>query len=103
MPHLVEMQHQWGKDGLIVMTLDLDDPEDMDIRQDVVKFLKDNKITLLNLVIAEGDDLNTWLDKLDVGAFPTTFVYDRDGKLVKRFEGAEPAEIEKYVQQQLKN
>jgi thiol-disulfide isomerase/thioredoxin len=101
LPHLVRMQTENAAKGLVVLTVDAEDPKEPNAAE-AVKFLKKNNITLTNLILDENDDVDDWRRKLDLSVFPTTFLYDRQGKLVRRFEGERPEVIEKAVIELLK-
>jgi thiol-disulfide isomerase/thioredoxin len=97
MPHLVELQNKHGKDNLFIATMDVDEPTDNDVRKDAIAFLTEKKITLTNYVVDDKEDVDLWRNKMDLSAFPTTMVYDREGKLVEKFEGTKLKEVEKLV------
>ncbi|MFN4260665.1 MAG: TlpA family protein disulfide reductase [Gemmataceae bacterium] len=99
MPHLAKMRKDHAKDGLEVITVDID-PENR--RSGAAKWLKDNNIQLTNLIIADGEEEDGFIEKFELGIFPKTFIYDRDGKEVKVFEGGKPEEIEQVVMDLLK-
>src|ERR1044071_2211347 len=76
-PHLVNLQKQYGDKGLQVIGLNVGGEDDDDL---VDQLLSDNQ------------------------NIPQSFVYDRNGKLIKRFIGFESsgaAQIERVVQQAL--
>src|SRR5262245_25802554 len=96
------MHEKHAKDGLAVMTVNIDEPEDTKTREAVVSFLKETKEASTKLVLDAKQKPDELLDKVQVTSFPTTFVYDRTGKLRKKFEGASHKEIEKLVVELLK-
>jgi thiol-disulfide isomerase/thioredoxin len=103
-PHLVELSEKYGKAGLAVVAVNLDDPTDKEARERSIKFLKDKKATFTNLFVAEGEMPESWFKKLQIEAIPAVFVFGRDGNLEKRFvdEMVDHAVVEKLVQQLLK-
>jgi thiol-disulfide isomerase/thioredoxin len=87
-PHLVEMHHKYGDQGLRVMSLSLDDTEDAKAISEAEAFLREKKAVFSNLVI-QGDPGETY-EKLDISAIPAVFVFGPDGKEVKRFTLDDP-------------
>lgn len=94
-PHLVELHHRYAKDGLVCISLTVDDKDDKDKS---LAFLKKQKATFGNYLIDEEAEL--WQKKLDVSAPPGILVYDRSGKKVKTFTSEDPftyADVEKLI------
>jgi thiol-disulfide isomerase/thioredoxin len=94
-PHFVELHQKYGKDGLVCISLTVDDVDDKDRS---LKFLKAQKATMINYLIEEPAE--TWQKKLDATVPPNVFVIGKDGQRVKRFTSAEPftyADVEKVV------
>lgn len=94
-PHFVELHQKYAKDGLVCISLTVDDVDDKDRS---LKFLRSQKATMINLLIDEPAE--TWQKKLDATVPPNVFVIGKDGKRVKRFTSAEPftyADVEKIV------
>jgi hypothetical protein len=81
------MHQQFAKDGLVALSLTVDDPEDAEAKERALKFLKKQNATFGNYLMDEPAE--TWQTKLDVSAPPAVLVYGRDGKLVKRFKSDE--------------
>lgn len=96
-PHLVELHKKYAKDGLLCMSVSLDDTEKRDI---ALAFLKSKQATFPNYLLDEGE--KGW-DKLDIKSIPAVFVFGRDGKLARRFTGDDPdnqftyADVESFV------
>jgi thiol-disulfide isomerase/thioredoxin len=97
-PHLVELHQRYAKDGVVCVSVSLDEPKQRDT---ALTFLKSQKAAFPNYLLDEGDA--AW-DKLDVKSIPAVFVYDREGKLARKFTGDDPdnqftyADVEKFVQ-----
>ncbi len=85
-PNLVKL-HKEHKTDVVCMSFNLDyvglDKVD-DLKPDVLKFLKGQKATFPNFMSSEKDE--TIYAKLDLASIPAVYVYDRDGKLRKRFD-----------------
>jgi hypothetical protein len=79
MPHLVEMHHKYAKDGFTIITVALDDlGEDPKAKETAIKKLKDNGVTLTNLLLDEPVEL--WQEKLRFASTPCIYVFNRQGK-----------------------
>jgi hypothetical protein len=102
-PHLVEMQKKFGPDGLVVVTVNIDDASNARVRQAVTRFISDYP-TLNHLVLAPGEKLSAWEEALSLGQFPCAFLYNREGKLEQRLEGGdyEPEVLDRKVAEMLK-
>jgi thiol-disulfide isomerase/thioredoxin len=87
-PRLVALHKQYGPKKLACISLSFDyDGSDKieEIRPPVLAFLERQKATFDNVLSSTpSDELSK---KLEIPAIPAVFVYDRDGKLAKRFEG----------------
>ena len=97
-PHLVKLQKQYGDKGLQVIGLNVGGDDD---RDQVPGFAKEFGIQY-PLAYPDDDLVNQLLS--DNENIPQSFVYDRNGKLIKRFIGFESsgaAQIEQVVQQAL--
>lgn len=79
-PHLVELHEKYAKDGLVCISIAVDDADEKD---KCLKFLQKQKAVFPNYLIDEPD--GSWEKKLDSGAPPTAIIIGRDGKRVKRF------------------
>src|SRR5262245_35934593 len=102
------MQNKWGKDGLVVATVNFnyteqDTPKEKYVGK-ALELLKARKIDLPNFFLDEGDVV---LEKLRIVAFPAIYVFDREGrwtafKAVKGAADAEEKEIEQFVEKLVK-
>ena len=87
-PDLVRFHHEMGPRGVEVVAISLDMPSAL--KTDVVPFLAANAASFrLFIKTAGGDEefINT-VDPGWSGALPATFVYDREGRLVRSVFGA---------------
>jgi cytochrome c biogenesis protein CcmG, thiol:disulfide interchange protein DsbE len=94
-PHLMDLQRRLGHKGLQVVGLNVGGPDD---RVKVANFARELSIdyplgfpdkTLSDLFLADND------------AIPQTFVFDRQGKIVKRFIGYDdsiPGQLDQVVE-----
>jgi thiol-disulfide isomerase/thioredoxin len=97
-PHLVEMQRRYGPQGLQVIGLNVGGPED---RAQVPAYVEEFKI---QYTLGYPDPAMTNLYLSDDDRIPQAFVFDRKGRLVKRFisyDDTMPAELERIVRDAL--
>ncbi len=97
MPHLVEMQKKYSKEGLVVITVSLDG---LDQKDAALKFLKDTKVIGPNFLLDEKQEF--WQDKLKILGPPAAFVFDRAGKRAMKFDSDnayDHADVEKVVKE----
>jgi len=102
-PHLVELHHQYVKDGLTCISVSVDET---DQREAALKFLKAQKATFPNFLLNE--EAAVWQEKWDLKSIPAVFVFGRDGKVAARFDNDDEAkppftyeEVEKKVKELL--
>jgi hypothetical protein len=91
------MHEKYAKDGLAVVSVNLDDPTDKETRKAVIEFLKEKKATFTHLAPDEKQTIKKWAEELKLNGIPATDVYDRDGKHVKRIEELDPEALDKVV------
>src|SRR5438132_10232507 len=97
-PHLVQMQSQYESQGFQIVGLNVGGDDD---REEVPGFAKDFQIQY-PLGFPDDELVDTYLK--DNQNIPQTFVFDRDGQLVKRFIGYDKQdgrELDRIVQQVL--
>lgn len=94
-PHLIALQERFGSEGLNVIGLNVGDEAD---RRKVSGFVKDLGI---RYPLGNPDPALVEVFLSDNTAIPQTYVFDRAGRLVKRFIGYDatmPAELESAIQ-----
>jgi peroxiredoxin len=84
-PHFVQLYSKYRDQGLVIVGLSLDAGG----AKDVAPFAEEHKINYPMLI---GND-EVAKAYGGVSAIPTTFVIDRQGKIVKRFIGFTPPEV----------
>jgi len=97
-PHLVQMQRQYEAQGFQIVGLNVGGEDN---REEVPGFAKDFQIQY-PLGFPDDELVDTYLK--DNQNIPQTFVFDRDGQLVKRFIGYDKQdgrELDRIVQQVL--
>lgn len=88
-PGLVKLHNKYPREQVACISLSLDylgikksPPETY--REPVLAFLQKQGASFDNILATESvDDM---LDKMELGSPPAVYVYDRDGKLAKRFD-----------------
>jgi thiol-disulfide isomerase/thioredoxin len=95
MPHLVDMHKKYAKDGLVAMTVSVDeDANNPDVQGEALKFLRKVNAAFSNVILDEK--LTFWQEKLRFDAVPCVYVFDRQGKW-RQYKEPNYAEIEKVV------
>jgi thiol-disulfide isomerase/thioredoxin len=97
-PQLVQIYRDHAQDGVLCMSVSLDQLEQRDA---ALAFLKAKGATFPNFLIEEE---TTWQDKWNIKAIPMVLVFGRDGKLARKFDRDDPdnqftyPDVEKFVQ-----
>ncbi|MBO0859194.1 MAG: redoxin domain-containing protein [Chloracidobacterium sp.] len=85
-PHMVEMHRRYGKDGLIVIGMDLEDPGTQG--QAVRNFVKRNGMNYQ--IVFAPHSIYQFLSGLAMARVPFTVLFGADGKLTWRLLGYSP-------------
>jgi thiol-disulfide isomerase/thioredoxin len=80
-PHLVRLQNQYGKDGLIVIGLNVGGDED---RPKIADFIKQFNVQY-DIAFPDDELVNLYMQNDD--RIPQTIVLDRQGRIVEHFVG----------------
>lgn len=103
-PHLVELYKKYNKDGFDAVSVSVDPleaGEEDDTKTKVLRFLQTQNATFTNVLLDENPEL--WQDKLRNPEVPIVFVFNRSGKVAKKYtDNVSYAEIEKLVVELLK-
>lgn len=97
-PHLVQLQRRYGPKGLRIIGLNVGGPDD---RDKVPGFIEEYGI---QYTLAFPDEGMTELYLSDDDSIPQAYIFDRQGRLVKRFisfDESVPAEMESVIQKAL--
>ena len=98
-PHLVEIHRDRAKDGVVCMSVSLDQVQQ---QGDALAFLKEQGATFPNFLV---EDDNSWLDKWNIKGIPVVLVFGRDGKLLRKFDRDDPdnqftyADVARFVRE----
>ena len=88
------MQRKYGKEGVVAISVSLDNPDDKEVDERILKFLRAKDAEFTNLRLDEPSEL--WSERLKIDIPPAVFVFDREGRIAGKFE-TEKANYEKYV------
>lgn len=87
-PHAVALQQKYLRQGLAVVSLSMDDE---DAHEEALSFLREQKADMTNLRSKLGaEELAFDEFEIDNGGLPHVKLYDRDGKLTKKFVTGDP-------------
>jgi len=79
------MQNKYGKDGLEVVSVALDYPEEKDARGNLLKFLQQKKFPFMTVnVDPKTIDKKSQLREYTVHGVPVVYVFNRDNLYVKK-------------------
>lgn len=103
-PGLVKLHEKYGPDRLACISLSFNfeggkNETPQEHEADVLDFLRGQKATFDNVLASvPAEDLYGLLG-FETAAIPAIFVYDREGKIARRFEGADAkySDVEKLV------
>jgi hypothetical protein len=87
------MHKKHGKDGLVVISVHVRSNADGEtgekqFQEQAIEALKKLGVEFTSVLLAEPDKF--WLDKLDVGWVPCTYVFNRDNRWEAKYTDAEP-------------
>lgn len=103
-PGLVKLHEKYGPDRVACISLSFnyeggknDTPEEH--QEEVLEFLRGQKATFDNVLASVPAEELYRLLGFETAAIPAIFVYDREGKIARQFEGADAhySEVEKLV------
>ncbi len=101
-PELVKLYNSYKNKGFEIVFISVDVPEDVDSK--VVPFLKKQDVDFVSYYnkFEKPDELINYIDKNWEGAIPSTYIYDKEGKLVTHILGSKSYEdFEKEITKSL--
>jgi hypothetical protein len=106
-PHLVEMQRKYGKDGLVAVSVSLDNPEKKDAMGRVQEFLEKSKAAQVINLVLDQEDSDVVQERLRFEAPPCVYIFNRAGQWKQfdadaMYESNSNIEIDKVVTKWLK-
>ena len=78
------MQRKYAADGLVAMSVSLDDPADPEAKEKVLKFLHSQDATFDNFMLNEKPEF--WQQKLGFDGPPCVIVFNTQGVVAKQFK-----------------
>lgn len=90
-PNLVKLHSERAKDGVVCISVSVDDPDD---KAGALKFLTQQKAAFENYLLDESAD--AYQKAFEFSSVPTVLVYGRDGKLVRKFNSDKPENAFNY-------
>jgi hypothetical protein len=100
------MHKRYGKDGLVCLSVSVDDAQDASRKEAALGFLQKVGATFPNLLLQEETDF--WQAKFKINGPPAVFVFDRQGKRAGKFDTSDPdkpftyKDVENLVQELLR-
>ena len=101
-PELVKLYNNYKDKGFEIVFISVDVPEDVEPK--VVPFLKKQDVDFVSYYnkFERPDELINYIDKNWEGAIPSTYIYDKDGKLTADILGSRSYEdFEKEITKSL--
>ena len=101
-PKLVALSDKYRGDGLVVVSVSLDDPAEPGAKDKVAKFLGAQHATGSHVILDEKPA--AWQEKLKIDCPPCVYVFNRQGALEQKFtdQAVDYAAIEKLVAELLR-
>ena len=98
-PNLVELQSRFPGQ-VVCLSFNTDytgakDESPESLRGRVLKFLESQKAQIVNVICSDPSD--DFFTKIHLGGPPAVFVYDRGGKLVKRFDNSKVPKVPEFT------
>jgi len=87
-PHMIEMFHRYEEQGVVFVSVCLDDPGDAEAVAAARRFLAKQRATFANYLISENTA--DAFEKLDLMTIPAVFVYGPDGSERFRLTADDP-------------
>jgi hypothetical protein len=95
------MQKKYKKDGLVALTVSLDNPKEPGTEGKVLSRLRKQKVEVTNYILNSDSD-EFWQKKFGIDGPPCVFVFDRAGRWKKFNAGERYSKIETFVAEFLK-
>lgn len=96
-PHMVELHNKLKDQGVVFISLSVDEPADI---ANALEFLKNKKAFFPNYLLDDTDkNKESWEEKFATQSPPIVHIYDRTGAKVKTMEGKKQlAEMDKFLE-----
>lgn len=96
------MQRRLGRDGLRVVTVNVDRPDDAAAHRRAAQFLQ--RVFAGGLSLRLDEPAAAWQARLNIDSLPCVFLFDRRGRLLRRWgaDAVDHAAIEKRARRALR-
>jgi thiol-disulfide isomerase/thioredoxin len=95
-PKVVGLHEKYARQGLAVISVSVDPPDDADAREAARNFLTARHANFRNVILTDKAEI--WQEKWQVIGPPLLFLFDREGRLVARWDDkVDMADVEKRV------
>ncbi|WP_020471663.1 TlpA family protein disulfide reductase [Zavarzinella formosa] len=84
-PHVVELQKKYGKQGLLVITVSVDQAGDTEAMAGARQFLAQYRAETRNVHLK--DPVALWASKWKTSSVPLMFLFDQQGRMIERYDG----------------
>jgi hypothetical protein len=72
------LHDKWARDGLVAVSVSLDEPSEKGLEEGVLKFLTSQKAAFTNLILDAPFEF--WSKKFEFNSTPCVYVFNREGK-----------------------
>ena len=102
MPHVIELHKKYGKQGLSVITVSVDQAGDSEAMANARQFLGQYRAETRNVHLK--DPVALWASKWKTSSVPLMFLFDQQGRLVERYDGrVDPATLDRQIRSLLQD
>lgn len=96
LPHVIALHKKYGKEGLAVITVSVDQAGDTEAIQQAKQFLGQLKAETRNVHLK--DPVAVWANKWKTNSVPLMFLFDQQGRLIERYDGrADAGNMERTI------
>jgi len=96
LPHLVALHRKYAAQGLVAISVSVDDVKDTQAVTAARAFLAKQQATMTNFLLDEAPEF--WLKKLNADGVPVVFVFNRAGQIDRKWtETPKPEELEGLI------
>lgn len=93
-PELADLHRKYGEKGLVVLGINVDDPEKVDLSA-LNRFKDQHRIGYT--ILRGNEKVVRDYSSAEGMALPTMFLVDREGRLIERLVGFIPGRVEKSI------
>jgi hypothetical protein len=82
------MHRKYAKDGLVAVSVSLDNPSDLAVRKRALTFLQKQEAAFLNVLLDEAPEV--YETKLKIDGPPCIYIFNRENRFVLKRDGTGP-------------